>query len=139
MGTWGSGPFENDTAADWCLQFEEADLTTGLQLIEAPLRSTCATADDDFLDADLGAEAVASAEVVAGIASQDFDRSSYSDAIAKWIDRTGPSVSASLVDLVRRALERVTAENSELTELWEESGSEGWGASIASILSRLNP
>jgi hypothetical protein len=33
MGAWGVGAFENDTAADWDLEFETADMAAGLRLI----------------------------------------------------------------------------------------------------------
>jgi hypothetical protein len=37
MGTWGVGAWENDEALDWSLEFEDADLEAGLNLIRAAL------------------------------------------------------------------------------------------------------
>lgn len=44
MGTWGVGGFESDVALDWALEFEDADLGTGLSLIRNALNG-----DDDRL------------------------------------------------------------------------------------------
>lgn len=35
MGAWGVGPFENDDAADWALEFTDADLQAGLGIVRA--------------------------------------------------------------------------------------------------------
>jgi hypothetical protein len=53
MGYWGVGGFENDFALDWSLEFEDADLETGLKLIRDALNG-----DEDEL-------ALAAAEMVA--------------------------------------------------------------------------
>jgi hypothetical protein len=55
MGTWGVGAFANDAAADWALEFRNADLEAGLRLIWDALNG-----DDDELR-------VAGAEMVAAI------------------------------------------------------------------------
>jgi hypothetical protein len=52
MGTWGVGGFESDAALDWALEFEDANLTEGLNLIRTALNG-----DDDQL-------ATAAAEMV---------------------------------------------------------------------------
>jgi len=62
MGAWGEGAFDNDDAADWSWEFENADLTAGLQLITDALSAAAQADDAAYLDERDGALAVAAAE-----------------------------------------------------------------------------
>jgi len=130
MGAWGEGPFDNDTAADWVFGFQDADQPSGLILIEAALATAANLPQGDYLDADVGVEAVAAAEVVAAMLGRELERSSYNEAAIDWIARTAGEVRPALADLAVRALGRVTGPNSELVDLWDEAGSVSWRASI---------
>ncbi|MCM4078238.1 DUF4259 domain-containing protein [Paractinoplanes hotanensis] len=64
MGTWDVGPFDNDTAADWCGDLDEAAPEQRAGLIRDVL-SRVAEHGDEYLDSDEAAKAIAAAAVVA--------------------------------------------------------------------------
>src|SRR5437588_7916019 len=130
MGAWGEGAFDNDTAADWAWEFDRADGESGLRIIRETLEAATATEPVEYLDADVGQQAVAAAEVVAAVRGEAIQRSPYNEAVTGWIDRAHPSADSNLSALARAALARVTADNSELAALWDEVES-SWRASIA--------
>jgi hypothetical protein len=132
MGTWDEGPFDNDTSADWVWEFEEADQQAGLDHIQAALVLAAGVGRDDHLKADPGMKAVAAAEVVAAIRGLAVERSSYNEEALEWVTRTTPVADQPLVNLAITALDRIAASKSELAELWEESGSPSWRASVES-------
>lgn len=63
MGTWGTGPFDNDTAADWCGDLNEAAPARRPAMIEQAL--TAVVEEEDYLDSDFAVEAIAAAAIVA--------------------------------------------------------------------------
>lgn len=136
MGAWGEGAFDNDDAADWAAQFDGADSEAGLRLIEDALRSAAQTGLDDYLESDIGAEAVAAAELVTGIVGQPPRTTPYNETALRWAARVSPDVAQPLVGLALRAIERVTGTGSELAELWDEAGP-SWRASMTDLASRL--
>lgn len=119
MGTWAAGPFDNDTAADWCGELDDAAPERRPALVERALRA--ALDEPGYLDSDLAVEAVAAAAVVAahlpGAARVD---SAYAP------DFLTAGGRADLPDRLRplavQALDRVVADDSELAELWAEAG-----------------
>ena len=137
MGAWGEGAFDNDEASDWAWSFDDiTEAAPGLAIIESALRD--ATADPSAeLDADAGSIAVAAAELVAFVAGRPGVESPYNESPRAWVASARPSASPELVALAVTALEQVTGANSELAELWDESGPE-WRAAIAELRSRLD-
>jgi Domain of unknown function (DUF4259) len=63
MGTWDSGPFDNDAAVDWRAELTAADPAQRVPVIWRAL--TEVIEQDGYLDCDLAAQAVAAAAVVA--------------------------------------------------------------------------
>jgi hypothetical protein len=127
MGAWGLLFNENDDAADWLADFEDApDWAT----VDAALR----VADADFLEAPDAAMALAAAEVVAAALSKPSPH--LEAAIAEWA--AGQSDAAEhRREPAKQALVRVRDE-SELQELWEESDEfADWIKSVDETLSRL--
>lgn len=138
MGAWGAGAFDNDDAADWSLMFENADRITGLRLITDAL-SVAAQADAaTYLDYSDGACAVAAAESVALINRQPINESPYNETVRQWISRTSPGTDGTMTDLARQAVDRATSQNSELPELWSESGSSEWDSAVAELRGKLD-
>lgn len=131
MGAWDEGPFDNDTAADWVYEFEDADQAAGLARIQGTLAEVANVGSDVFLDSDAGTEAVAAAEVVAAIRGLAVERSPYNEGALDWVTRTAPAADQALVDLAVSALDRVVAAGSELAELWDVAGSTSWRTSVA--------
>jgi len=114
MGAWGIGTFENDDAADWAWELEEAlDLGPVRQALAATMDT------DGYLERPEGACAVAAAAVVA--ATFDGDIKGFPDEVGEWIDDHPDSATRGDARLALDALERVTSEESELRELWEDT------------------
>ena len=128
MGAWGSGPFENDDAADWAYEFDDAEDHGVLRdAFEAVL------AESGYLDSREGANAVAAAAVTA--AAIDGDASGLSEDVVAYLGRAGRP-DADSIDLALRALERV-GKDGELAELWDETDDPSWRANLASLRDRL--
>jgi len=130
MGAWGEGPFENDTAADWVFEFEQADLESGLTHVQVALDGAAGVGSADYLDSDAGAEALAAAELVAAMRGAAIEKSPYNEAAIDWVARTSPVADQALVDLAVHALDRVVADNSELAQLWDEAEPTSWRAAV---------
>jgi len=138
VSAWGAGAFDNDDAADWDLDFENADQATGLKLIADALTAAAQADSSIYLDAPDGSRAVAAAEAVASINKQLLDESAYNQRVRQWITRTGPGPEARLTELARRAVQRVTSQNSELAQLWDESGPSSWRSTIDELRAALD-
>ena len=94
MGAWGTGPFDNDDAADWIYAVEDGGVAT----VRSALR---AVADDDDPDSDIGAAGIAAAELVAAMAG------SPSGGLSESAAAVVPSLGAVDADLVAQALRAV--------------------------------
>ncbi|MFJ9250021.1 DUF4259 domain-containing protein [Streptomyces sp. NPDC101776] len=131
MGTWDVGPFDNDTAADWCGDFDDAspDARQGL------VRDTLVRAADttDYLDADVGDEAIAAAALVAAQCPGGEPADPHYGPDEPVPDLTG------LRALALRALDRVMTKPSELLEVWGESDGNPWHAVINRLRETLTP
>lgn len=132
MGAWGIGPFENDDALDWVwgLDGEDAD-----EVLATALRSVARTSTASYLEVTDGATAVAAATIVASAADGETD--DLPPEAIEYLKRAA-SPEDDLVASAIAALDRVTADQSEVAELWDESddGPE-WRESVAALRQRL--
>ncbi|GAA2508524.1 hypothetical protein GCM10010406_51260 [Streptomyces thermolineatus] len=131
MGTWDVGPFDNDTAADFCGDLDEAAPNERKGIIHGALTRVISTAD--YLEAPESEEAVAAAALVAAQCPGGEPANPVYGPDEPLPDLTG------LRDLALRALERVTTEPSELMDLWAESEGGSWCATINRLRSTLLP
>ncbi|KKZ74975.1 DUF4259 domain-containing protein [Streptomyces showdoensis] len=127
MGTWDIGPFDNDSAADFSYQIDQAaGADDKAAVFLAAFRDVAETGEDAFLDSYYSVKAVASAALLAAqCPGGEPVTTSYApkDAI--------PVLPATLRPLAVAALDRVLGPDSELLELWEESSeSEEWKAGV---------
>lgn len=122
MGTWGTGPYENDAALDWRARYEEA----GAGAIEGAVRAVLSSSGQ--VDTDRAAEGVAAAATLAELLhAAPADGSARSEAI----DRTGLAPDAIA------ALDRIV-QKSELAELWAETDElEAWASAVRGIRAQL--
>lgn len=128
MGTWDFGPFDNDTAADFSYRVDEAPAEGKAAVLLAVFHEVTATGDDDYLDADLAQEAVAAAALVAAQhPGGELVTTSYGP------KEPIPSLPAELRGAAVAALDRVLGPDSELCELWEESGDTEWEARVRTL------
>jgi hypothetical protein len=129
MGTWGSGPFDNDDAGDWTYQLTP-DADQGV--VEGAL--TAAVADGDP-DTTTSQAAIAAAEVVA--AGLGRPHPSLPEEVAGWVGTRGQGEWRALAPLALRSINRILA-SSELVDVWTEDGNDGdWSAEMQDLRTRL--
>src|SRR5439155_7137373 len=119
MGTWDVGPFDNDTAADWCGDLHDAVPGERVELIRRVLTAV-SEHGDDYLDSDIAVEAIAAAAVVASqLRGGPAVNSPYAP---KFLAEGGTvEVPHDVPQLALRALDRIVGQDSEWRALWEES------------------
>ncbi|MER5350933.1 DUF4259 domain-containing protein [Kitasatospora sp. NPDC002551] len=135
MGTWDTGHFDNDTAADFAGALDEAAPEEREALIRRVLTVAADTGAEDYQDAWDGEKAVAAAALVAAQCPNGEPVTT-----AYGPDEPLPVLSADLRQLAVQALDRVVAEESELAELWDET-EEGpaWRRSVKDLRAVLAP
>jgi len=125
MGAWSSGPFDNDDAADLMIELEDAPSWD-------PVREAFADVlvNPDYVELADGARAYASAALLT-IATGKSDVSAQDYHMI--LDAMGPPP-AELTDLARAALKRIITGDSEIRELYLDSGSYvEWTRTVAAI------
>jgi hypothetical protein len=134
MGTWDEGSFGNDTACDWVWGLEGKD---DLAYVEEAFDRVLSVGESE-VTADAAAEAIVAAEVIARLLGNVGEESSYTEACDEWV-RAHASLKPThaMIDKAQRTLERVIRPKSELLELWEEQGADGWLEAVAELLGRL--
>lgn len=139
MSAWGIGTFENDSALDWVHDLAEFDDAKFLsETLQAVFEET---EDDGFLDSDVGSYALAAAEVVAAARGKPHPELPLE--VSEWLESAEPKVDPKLLDLARRAVDKVvTDDKSELRLLWEDAEEEGefqgWLQAGDDLRARLN-
>ncbi|WP_035845111.1 DUF4259 domain-containing protein [Kitasatospora azatica] len=133
MGTWDFGPFDNDAAADFAGELDDAAPDERAALVRAALDRAAATVG--YLESDDGEPAVAAAALVAAQCpgGEPVDP-------AYGPKEPIPGIGRALVEPALRALDRVLGAESELAELWDDSG-EGprWRERLGRLRAALGP
>lgn len=132
MGAWSHEPFGNDEACDWGYGLEEVE---DLSLVNEALDRVLAV--EDYLEAPEASEAVAAIEVLAKLLGRGTQYDAYTGKVDEWVNRIVIRPDAAILAKAKRALERITGENSELRELWEEEGDNEWRESISALQSAI--
>ena len=131
MGAWGAGPFENDDAADWVWDLEESSDDS---VIASALGAVADLSADEYLEAPEATMGLAAAEVVA--AAFGAPAPILPEGVSNWIAGSHVVMSPNLLGEARTTVERVST-NSELKELWDEAGDQGWLAHVFNLQARL--
>ncbi|MFD0338412.1 DUF4259 domain-containing protein [Streptomyces sp. NPDC127117] len=126
MGTWDTGHFDNDTAADFSGRIDDTPEAGREAVIREALEA--AIAPTDYLDSDEAVIAVASAALVA---SQCPGGEPVTTAYGP--DKPLPVLATDLRPLAVKALDAVLGEDSELRELWDDAGDKEWAPGIARL------
>lgn len=130
MGAWGVGNFDNDDAADWVYELEQSNDTSVLVATLGEVTT------GGYLESPVGCEALAAAEVVAALLGNAGK--ALPDNVRKWVAVNDVEVGHDLLALARAAVARVKAEDSELRELWQETGDyRKWVSLQDDLLKRL--
>lgn len=128
MGTWSHEPFGNDDACDWSYELLDSN---DLSAVEAALNAVLN--GDDYLEAATASNAVAAVEVIAKLLGKGTQTDTYTENVDKWVADVHLTPTPALIEKAKRALARILGDNSELKELWQESGATEWEASINSL------
>ncbi|MFE7044236.1 DUF4259 domain-containing protein [Streptomyces atratus] len=133
MGTWDFGPFDNDTAADFGGDLDEAALKERESVIRGVPKRAAAPAD--YLGIYDGERAVAAAALV--VAQHPDGESACSN---YGPSEPLPELPADLRMLAVDALDQVVSDRSELAELWAEAANgPKWRQDITRLRDVLDP
>ena len=138
MGAWGTGNFDNDTAAAWVGRLREAG---DADAVKAALEAVTEPDSADALGADQGCEALAAAEVVAIAVGHppDVDPPDREtvDGLTTWVGEH-PQVSV-LGPVARRAVDRVAQPGGDLREHWfeDDDDAQAWTRVLDDLRARL--
>lgn len=132
MGAWAADTFGNDTACDWSCDLEDED---DLTFVEETLETVIE--EDDYLDSDEACEALAACEVIARLKGNWGVRNAYTEPVDAWVQAHPLKPSAELIALAIAAIERILGEESELRELWEETGDQEWFEAVKDLRRRV--
>lgn len=125
MSKWGYKPFENDTAADFSGDLDEAPESERLELLRAALSAVAAS--DGHVDAGRAEVAIAAAAVVA----RGFpDGEQFQSAVCGPTQNI-PPVSSDFVTLAARAVDRLLDGDNDLSDDWSgEAEGEHWNGTL---------
>ncbi|GGY78115.1 DUF4259 domain-containing protein [Streptomyces anulatus] len=133
MGTWDIGPFDNDTAADFAAELDEAAPEEREGMIRGVLKRAAGPAD--FLGIYDGERAVGAAALVAA-QHPDCDPACSNYGPSELL----PELPADLRMLALDALDQVVSNRSELAELWAEAANwSKWRQDITRLRDVLDP
>ncbi len=131
MGTWGSGPFDNDAAAD----FIGDALQSPAASVEAALNAVVRAAPGKYLDVDDGQPAHAACELIALALGYAKTAGLHADVRALAM-QLRPSEALRVLALA--AIPRIAdIDTSEVAGLWHDGGDPEWAASLDDLADRL--
>jgi hypothetical protein len=133
MGAWGTGSFDNDSAADWTYALEES---SDLSVIESAIN---AVFEDDYIDSDIGSEALAAIDTLARVKGHFGKKDSYTESVDKWVSKNSIEPSKELIEKAVKAAKAILGEESELNELWGETEDlDAWKSEVEAVIKRVS-
>lgn len=134
MGTWALDAFGNDYAMDWAQDLHEYKT---LELVETTLDNVIDSQEAE-LAAPFAAEALAALEVIARLLGQPGEDDPATAEVDEWVAACKKKITPPLLEKARLAFERITAETSELRQLWQDSEHfTDWQADVARLRARV--
>ena len=134
MGTWATDAFGNDYAMDWAQDLHEYKT---LELVETTLDNVIDSTEAE-LEAPFAAEALAALEVIARLQGQPGEDDPATAEVDEWVAACKKKVTPPLLEKARLAFERITAETSELRQLWQDSEHFAeWQADVTALRARV--
>jgi hypothetical protein len=133
MGAWGVLAFDNDTACDWAYGLDGVDDLSSVESAFGEVDSV----PDDYLDQDIGCNALAACEVLARLLGNVGYTNAYTEKVDQWVSEHKMTPSPQLLARASNVIDRVLGEHSELRELWEEADDGEWRASVEDFRRRL--
>ncbi|NVI80293.1 DUF4259 domain-containing protein [Janthinobacterium sp. BJB401] len=134
MGTWALDAFGNDYAMDWAQDLHEYKT---LELVETTLDNVIDSQEAE-LEAPFAAEALAALEVIARLLGKPGEADPATAEVDEWVAACRKKVTPPLLEKARLAFDRITAETSELRQLWQDSEHfADWQADVAGLRARV--
>lgn len=134
MGTWATDAFGNDYAMDWAQDLHEYKT---LELVETTLDNVIDSTEAE-LEAPFAAEALAALEVIARLLGKPGEDDPATAEVDEWVAACRKKVTPPLLDKARLAFDKITAEASELRQLWQDSEHfADWQADVAHLRARV--
>ena len=134
MGTWATDAFGNDYAMDWAQDLHEYKT---LELVETTLDNVIDSQETE-LEAPFAAEALAALEVIARLLGKRGEADPATAEVDEWVAACRKKVTPPLLEKARLAFDKITAEASELRQLWQDSEPfADWQADVAHLRARV--
>jgi hypothetical protein len=133
IGAWGELAFDNDEANDWAYGLEDVD---DLSLVESALAEV-EELGDEYVDREVGCNALAACEVLARLRGNPGYTNAYTRKVDDWVAAHPVDPSPALLARAAAAIDRVLGDESELPEVWAESGAAAWRAAVSDLRRRL--
>lgn len=131
-GTWGTGSFENDDAADFIVTVTEE---AGTEALRAALRQATS---EGLLEVSDGANAIVAAEIVAAALGKATPEASANADVMAWVANGQATIDPGLALAAVQALNKVLGDDSEMRYLWAETEQyESWRAGVMALRARL--
>jgi hypothetical protein len=119
VGAWDAGPFDNDDAAEFAAELDEADPNQRMLLIRDALQAALDAEDDEALD-EAFPRAVAAAAVLAATRVDTVADSGYAPKFLATDDQL--DAPEDLFELAMVALDQLATAPGEYAELFGEAG-----------------
>lgn len=134
MGVWDHTTFGNDDACDWAGELQSyQDLSFVSETLDKVI-----DIGGEYLDSFESLQAIAAAEVVAGLLGQLAEGDTNTEPIDAWVEAHPQDVPEALLVKSHQVLDRILVQPSELLELWEESDLfDRWKDSITELKNRI--
>jgi hypothetical protein len=133
VGAWGALVFDNDDANDWAYDLENV---TDLSLVKSALDRVDA-AGAGYLEQGIACNALDACEVLARLKGQPGYTNAYTEKVDKWVAAHRIDPPAELITRGNAAIDRILGSDSELKELWKESGDAEWLTAVEDLRRRL--
>lgn len=133
MGAWGELAFDNDTANDWAYELEESD---DFALVESALTEV-EELGDEYVDQDVACNALAACEVLARLRGNHGYKNAYTEKVDAWVTAHPSTPPPALLKRALSAIDRILGDESELRELWDESGGDDWRKAMEDLRRRV--
>ncbi len=133
MGAWGELAFDNDTACDWAYELKNVD---DLSLVETAFDEVEAIGSE-YLDQDLACNALAACEVLARLNGHPGYQNAYTENVDNWVAAYPIAPPPELIRRAANVIRRILGDQSELKDLWAESGDALWIKSVEELRRRV--
>jgi hypothetical protein len=92
----------------------------------------------DYLEVDIACGALGACEVLARLLGRPGYTNAYTEKVDKWVAAHQLNVPRALIERASAAIDRILVDNSELSDLWEESDHAAtWHNAIEDLRSRV--